>query len=191
MIYFIQADDPLNHIKIGFTDANPRQRLSDLQTGNSIELFLLGVIPGNKDVERSLHERFSGARVLRSSGAESGEWFRPVPSLLLFILEKSRPVVVVEALPQLKVKEGERDPSQYDFSPYLLQKVNPEDQLDPFTFAMAEQAYRRGAAQVAALASGLSPKDRLFLRLADVSHKMRRSKEVIPCFMDELEIRVK
>lgn len=74
MIYFIQDTSVLN-IKIGFTAGDAEKRLRELQTGSPCGLVVLATIPGEKALERTLHERFASARV-------HGEWFRPVPELI-------------------------------------------------------------------------------------------------------------
>jgi Meiotically up-regulated gene 113 len=65
-VYFIQAGDH-GPVKIGFSN-KPDRRLPQLQTGNHRDLQLRHVIPGDKDTERELHERFADARI-------RGEWF--------------------------------------------------------------------------------------------------------------------
>lgn len=80
MIYFIQ-DSGLNHIKIGFTDSNdPIGRMKSLQTGSPAPLCLVATMPGSREDELSLHRRFAKARV-------HGEWFKPVPDLLEFLVD--------------------------------------------------------------------------------------------------------
>src|SRR6266446_5528443 len=81
VIYFIQ-NAANSHIKIGFTDKPVRRRRSNLQTGNSAKLMLLGMMQGDKAVETDLHKRFADAHVL-------GDWFRPVPGILQFIIRAS------------------------------------------------------------------------------------------------------
>jgi len=78
MIYFIQDQTTLL-IKIGFTDGDPLNRLAALQTGNPSGLVLLHTLPGGKTAEADLHARFASAR-------ERGEWFRPVPDMLLELM---------------------------------------------------------------------------------------------------------
>lgn len=82
VIYFVQ-DQSVHHIKIGFTDGDPEGRLKALQTGSPTGLVLLLTIPGDRTKERELHERFAAARV-------HGEWFKPTPELLAFMLEQAR-----------------------------------------------------------------------------------------------------
>lgn len=84
MIYFIQDSGTL-FIKIGFTDSDPMDRLKALQTGCPSQLVLLWSCDGDISAEGSLHCRFADAR-------DRGEWFRPVPELLRFIIaESSKP----------------------------------------------------------------------------------------------------
>lgn len=79
MIYFIQ-DDTVFNIKIGFTDGDDASgRLNALRTGCPVGLTLLNTMPGDRAVEAALHQRFAAYRV-------QGEWFKPCPELILFIL---------------------------------------------------------------------------------------------------------
>lgn len=77
-VYFIRGRDA---IKIGFS-LEPRLRLRELQTSHSEPLELLGIMDGNPDVERGLHERFAALR-------RSGEWFEASEALLTFVAENS------------------------------------------------------------------------------------------------------
>ncbi len=79
MIYFIQ-DSEQCHIKIGRGE-RPKNRRDSLQTGNPSDLVLLLEMPEDRWTEAELHQKFSHARV-------RGEWFRPVPELLRFILSE-------------------------------------------------------------------------------------------------------
>jgi hypothetical protein len=82
VIYFIQ-DTHRGYIKIGFTDGvDAQSRLRALQTGNSTQLAVLASMEGGRADEKRLHEKFAGDR-------ESGEWFRPSPALVQFIVEAS------------------------------------------------------------------------------------------------------
>lgn len=78
MIYFIQ-DTATFLIKIGFTDGPAEVRLRSLQTGCPGRLMLLATDYGTEETERNLHRQFAGAW-------DRGEWFRPVPALILTIL---------------------------------------------------------------------------------------------------------
>jgi hypothetical protein len=86
VIYFIQ-DESINLIKIGFTKeerGDAEGRVADFQTGNGAGLVVLGTMPGDKATERELLARFAFAN-------ERGEWFRPVPELIRFIMSVARP----------------------------------------------------------------------------------------------------
>lgn len=65
-IYFLQSgsDGP---VKIGLS-SRPGRRAPELQTGNPRELLLRHVVPGDRSVEKQLHNRFEPARI-------RGEWF--------------------------------------------------------------------------------------------------------------------
>lgn len=78
-IYFIQSARG-GPIKIGMTAGQPLHRMASLQTGFPYELRLLGVISDADDSrEAEIHQQFSHLRI-------RGEWFRPAPDLLDFIL---------------------------------------------------------------------------------------------------------
>jgi hypothetical protein len=81
MIYFIQDDVSLA-IKIGFTTRPPRQRLKELQESCPSGLTLLFTMPGGPFIESKLHKRFVAAYV-------RGEWFRPVPALIHYMIQKA------------------------------------------------------------------------------------------------------
>lgn len=74
VVYFIQegAGGP---VKIGFT-RYLASRIAALQTGRKERLALLGTRPGGFAEEQALHRRFAAYRL-------EGEWFRPVPEVLL------------------------------------------------------------------------------------------------------------
>jgi len=81
MIYFIQSGNR-GSIKIGYTDKNVSQRMSDLQCGSAEQLYLLGTIPGDISGEKDLHNKFKEHHV-------RGEWFEPSQQLYAFIIENS------------------------------------------------------------------------------------------------------
>ena len=74
-IYFITDG---KYIKIGFSNGNIKNRLSDLQVGNRRKLKLLGVMNGDKEDERALHKQFKKDCV-------SGEWYKKTPDILELI----------------------------------------------------------------------------------------------------------
>ncbi len=65
-VYFIQEKTTLS-IKIG-SSVKPTNRLKSLKTANPNGLDLIGIIPGDADVEREFHKRFAEHRL-------EGEWF--------------------------------------------------------------------------------------------------------------------
>lgn len=68
MIYFIEAVGS-GAVKIGYTDAEPAERLRQLQTGCPLELRLLASSPGTENDEADLHQQFQHLRI-------RGEWFK-------------------------------------------------------------------------------------------------------------------
>lgn len=66
-VYFIQAGKN-GAVKIGWT-RQPDRRFRALQTSQHSQLRFLGVIPGDRTLERQLHQRFAVHRM-------KGEWFK-------------------------------------------------------------------------------------------------------------------
>lgn len=56
-VYFIR--DAGGDVKIGYSERDPFGRLATMQTGNPRALTLLATIPGDRSVERELHDKFS------------------------------------------------------------------------------------------------------------------------------------
>ncbi|WP_454629627.1 GIY-YIG nuclease family protein [Bradyrhizobium cenepequi] len=83
LVYFAQAGDG-GPIKIGFTSADPSDRIAALQTGCPTRISLLGYLVGSKRDEAGLHRRFSHLH-------QSGEWFRAEESLIEAIAQMLRP----------------------------------------------------------------------------------------------------
>jgi Meiotically up-regulated gene 113 len=77
VVYFVQVGED-GPIKIGHTFRPIEERLRDLRNASPYRLRLLLMLPGQRDDEQALHQRFAAARL-------EGEWFRPVPELLAFI----------------------------------------------------------------------------------------------------------
>jgi hypothetical protein len=78
-VYFVQ-DLSGGLIKIGHT-GNWRKRAQALCTGNGSPLVLLALIRrGGRKMEKALHVRFAHLR-------HHGEWFRPEPDLLQYVLD--------------------------------------------------------------------------------------------------------
>lgn len=83
MIYFMQ-DSKTHAIKIGYSAGGGEARRGALQTGNAHPLVLLAEVPGDQAAERDLHDRFHEDRLC-------GEWFRPSPGLVSYIVRASSP----------------------------------------------------------------------------------------------------
>lgn len=75
-IYFIEDGDA---VKIGFTkDANPKNRIRSIQTGNPKKLTLLGFVPGTIQDERRIHNDLKDYRL-------EGEWFSFATPVISYI----------------------------------------------------------------------------------------------------------
>lgn len=74
-VYFIQSGD--SHIKIGIAKS-VKARHRGLQAAHSLELKILGSIPGGRPLEFALHALFAADRL-------NGEWFRASDALLDYI----------------------------------------------------------------------------------------------------------
>lgn len=80
VVYFIR--NSRGHVKIGWTEQDPNDRLAELQTGESDALILESCLAGSPSLEKSLHYNFSQYRIRRS-----GEWFYSNPGLEKLITE--------------------------------------------------------------------------------------------------------
>lgn len=81
VVYFIECAVG-GAIKIG-TSRRVGERLLELQAGCPFLLRLIATMPGGREEERVLHQRFASARMYR-------EWFEPTEVLLQFIRELLR-----------------------------------------------------------------------------------------------------
>lgn len=79
-VYFIGAAST-NLVKIGTTNGNAEGRLRQIKTMSPIPLHVIGSIPGDRKVEKELHERFSKYR-------HHGEWFVVDGELQVYIFEQ-------------------------------------------------------------------------------------------------------
>lgn len=75
-IYFVQQGD-YGPVKIGLAK-NVLKRLDGLLNGSPLELHLRAVMPGDRAVERQMHQRFAKHHI-------RGEWFQPDPEIVMFI----------------------------------------------------------------------------------------------------------
>jgi hypothetical protein len=99
MIYFVEAIDT-QHIKIGFTDMPMETRLSNLQTGNSSQLRVLGTKSGTKAEEEQLIEWFK-ERSKKKYCSIRGEWFNAHDDLKQYIREHTQQFRTIEYLDKL------------------------------------------------------------------------------------------
>lgn len=76
LVYFATADGS-DSIKIGFSTSLKR-RLRQLECAGGRSIRLLVAVRGTRDDESVTHQQFKHARL-------DGEWFRPVPDLVLYI----------------------------------------------------------------------------------------------------------
>lgn len=76
VVYFIRAESG-GPIKIGQTD-DVAMRISTMQSSHPETLVLLATQPGDRAIEKRMHERFSHLRI-------RGEWFRADVELLAYI----------------------------------------------------------------------------------------------------------
>ena len=75
-VYFIRSKQS-GLIKIG-TSRWPRRRFQEIKLATGQDVDLLGTIPGSRDVEAELHEKFASTRV-------TGEWFSESDELMNYI----------------------------------------------------------------------------------------------------------
>lgn len=114
-VYFIQTGGPRGPIKIGWS-ADTKARIETLQVMSPSELRVLTTIRGGAPEEQTLHRIFApfGLR---------GEWFRPHPILLGYIIEANRTARGEQ--PEYAVPEGD------DEAP-LLEKYQPRTEGERF-----------------------------------------------------------
>lgn len=134
MIYFAQAVDGGGPIKIGTSEDIPA-RIKQLEATYRRPLAVLATMPGGREEERAIHERFSSLRFGKT------EQFRPDPELLAFI---GRPLFV-SALPVVEVMET------HGLVTLLNLKGSPADramlqQLSRLTGVPVSEIARRGLA---------------------------------------------
>ena len=77
MTGYVYAIGNENIVKIGFS-LRPDRRLSKVSSDSPLEVNLLGFVPGGRDKELALHNKFSSYRV-------NGEWFRNEGDVAIFV----------------------------------------------------------------------------------------------------------
>ena len=81
----VTRDVGVEPIKIGFTGclaARIRQHAAE----SSGVMKFLGAMPGDREIEREIHDRYDGARLRREEAGPDTEVFYPVPELALLIV---------------------------------------------------------------------------------------------------------
>lgn len=73
-VYFIREANN-GAIKIGYTTRPMKHRLAELQSATPHQLAVQAIVPGTREAESQLHERFAVWRL-------SGEWFGPCADLV-------------------------------------------------------------------------------------------------------------
>lgn len=78
-VYFIGPEEwGIARVKIGYSESGPLNRLSSFQTGSPFPLKLYAYTPGDRGLERALHESFAPLRL-------HGEWFAMDGKLLALV----------------------------------------------------------------------------------------------------------
>jgi hypothetical protein len=78
-VYFVKRGE---EVKIGFT-TDITNRLSNLNSGSSVDLTVLLMVPGTPALERYFHSKFAADRIGR-------EWFRLADPVQEFIARRRR-----------------------------------------------------------------------------------------------------
>lgn len=128
-VYFIQNRDT-GRVKIGFTNGDPRWRLSSMQSGCDSTLALLGAIPGTIADEQAWHAKFGVLRV-------RGEWFEGAEVLLQSIAAAVR---TQTRTPTPHPEEGEPQDIP-DFTDFILNAVESRlrrERAEALTLAQIE-----------------------------------------------------
>jgi len=116
-VYFVQYGD---RIKVGYSK-NPKGRLQTLKSSNGGEMIPIAVLPGTRQQEKLIHERFREYSIC-------GEWYHDCAEIRRQIEEYR-----VEGLPSVRAKE--RRPI---VEPSPPQKVRPVDEIDLHRLPIAE-----------------------------------------------------
>lgn len=102
-VYFFQ-EGLTGNIKVGWT-VSLRARWLALRAANANEIRVIGLMRGLWDHEQAIHAKFAHIR-------HHGEWFKPDPSLVLFIM-------VNAACTPDELRE------KFEYSPFLRECVVP------------------------------------------------------------------
>ena len=97
MIYFVSCPD-VKAIKIGYSRSDPRLRAGVLQLQSPHEMMLLGVIDGDMDAERSIHQSLADFKI-------RGEWFQDCDAVRAMLAMGDEAAIIVGP-PKVKHKHA-------------------------------------------------------------------------------------
>lgn len=107
IVYFI-LDSYSNSVKIGYsTIKGLKKRVENLQIGTPYELKLLGIVWGDKKIEKELHKKFKHSRI-------RGEWFHYTQELEEY-LNESWDFSTIESLEKKMLKKLTNKPSEVNY----------------------------------------------------------------------------
>jgi hypothetical protein len=107
VVYFI-LDSYSNSVKIGYsTIKGLKKRVENLQIGTPYELKLLGIVWGDKNIEKELHKKFKHSRI-------RGEWFYYTKELEEY-LNESWDFSTIESLEKKMLKKLTNKPSEVNY----------------------------------------------------------------------------
>ncbi len=89
-VYFVEAVGT-GLVKIGLS-ADPMKRVGSLRIACPVDIVVRAIVPGDRDLERSLHRRFA-------QHWARGEWFRMTPDIVSFMDQTEAPIVVARTFP--------------------------------------------------------------------------------------------
>ena len=110
MVYFIQHITT-KHIKIGCSE-RLKNRLSELQVGNSEKLRIVATCEGSYEEEKQLHKEFKEYKL-------RGEWFYPGQKLIFYIETYSKPFYITPEKNAIKKLRLSKYKTQTDIAEQL------------------------------------------------------------------------
>ena len=133
-VYFIQHGDH-GPIKVGWAH-DPEQRRRELQTGNPEQLHVRQLVPGGRDLEGQIHNRFADWH-LQGEWFGGGEWSAVILTYAAGLADDRAEVAAgtgerVEYLAngRIAVTERERLDLRYDIERLYLAGFNPDEIAD-------------------------------------------------------------
>ncbi len=96
VVYFVQRESD-GAIKIGFSGCF-EYRLNNLKSTTGEKFKILGIIEGDREIEKEMHLKFGNSRIL-------GEWFKPSDSLLSYIISRKGDFLNLADLPKTRKRD--------------------------------------------------------------------------------------